>query len=507
MAAVARVLAAEEKRFDSDAEKIGFRISTFVCDKVLREDGSSEVKYTIEGLSCFKGKISGIHFHFESPAGKVGVPLLEASAGRRGFTWIPDPEFSDGNLPTMDQIRAGVCRRSGTVNFRKPLHPAQPPLTFSLTVTTLNGDARSVWEFNQLHESEHRVHVDNKLLEGPMEYFARPVWCPIETLKLLLTLPRGLQTATPNAFSVSAASEIPTVEIIADSVVEMFPRTVSAWNSPGDLWSRDEKTVQQESFQLESPSAQTWELTIPRPRIGSCYSIDWKLAEKNADHEIILLEKEAEEFSKKLLKYRNVRCGQDSSGQSFSPEAVKRIRSLFRLLHNDFASHQGQLQSQKEDFEVAFMAYNRSERRLKFIDGTSPDRNREPRRELWEFWFPFGLGLAGACFKKANEALMYFRDRADKTKLGPEYYLDIDGTMKHGSMIAIPVNHPRWPYPEEPIEGYDQSKQLIGVIDISMERGCKWLENVEKSVDGVTKLRAICQRFSNDLCAVLNGLA
>jgi HI0933-like protein len=490
-----------DRKFADAVSRFGVKIANLTYFKEVRDDGSSTVTYSVEGITATGRDLSGVHFYYESIAGKIGPPTLDPSSERQGMEWFPDdpPELPD---TSMDALEDKVRKLSGTVRFKKPLTPYDPPLSFTLRIIILNGDALSKWEFDQLYKPADRVHMDGQKLKGPMEYFARIVWCPVENLKIQLTLPqnRHFKTPTCSVFQLPDASPIAAEEVVHGSTLQMYPPT--KWQPKTVKWGKQETTGTEGSLRVSSSSAQTWELSVQRPQVGSCYSLDWGLSQARNHPELTQLADKAKDLRFALLRYRDARRDK----LTLPAHQKQKVRSLFLKLHSDIAALQKE-SGVNEKFDVAFMTYNDfavgedRKYRLEFVDGTAA--GGEPSPDLWKFWLPFGLGLAGACFKQGDRTYVYLGRYVDEKEIAPEYYLPIPGGKQHSSMVAVPVDHPEW-YESMAKKGFDRSRQCIGVIDISVGSRSRWFDIIRRSkYSEIIKLRPICQNFCDRIAGVL----
>jgi hypothetical protein len=488
---------AREQAFDSTVNHFGVKIAHLAFYKELRGDGSSTVTYAVEGLTTLATPVTGVHFYYESVAGKIGYPVLDANADRLGLKWDPDDkepgETYDVTHKPMEELRKKVRKLSGTVRFKEALKANDPAMRFTLKFIILNGDALTAWEFDQLYELHERVHVNRQSLRSPTEYFARFVWCPVESLRLQLRLPNeSLGKPTSSVFAVPPGSQINVDEVVRQSTVQLYPPAGSGWTPEKGEWERLKDAGVAGDVRFNPDASQTWELTVDKPLVGSCYSLDWKLPDSQADAETMLMADQAQLFRAKLLSYHKSRL---LGPKSKKKDEIGPIRELFTGLHGELAALQKQA-SFNEEFDIALMTYDDAYRKLRFVDGTHD--GGEPSPDLDDFWLPFGLGLAGASFK-AGDPYFYFRDQAT----APEYYLTIPGNKAHRGMVAIPAVHPKW-YGPAAGNTIEPARMCIGVIDISFEEDPKWLKSLGLATTGaVVQLRDTCQNFCNRLCEYL----
>jgi hypothetical protein len=145
------------------------------------------------------------------------------------------------------------------------------------------------------------------------------------------------------------------------------------------------------------------------------------------------------------------------------------------------------------------MVYDDLERRLQVVEG-SIDGDNLPPAVFKDFWLPFGLGLAGACFKESERAFFYVHP----TKPGPdpEYYLPLRENYQHEVLLAVPIYHPGFAdYLATKTlgsKGPERSRQCIGVFDIgsrSANEKLRELRDHPKTVDEL--VQPLCQTFCN----------
>src|ERR1700685_4445417 len=125
-----------------------------------------------------------------------------------------------------------------------------------------------------MYSESDRVHMDGSTLPSAVEYLARAVWFPIENLRIRITLPdRSPGPPLPSLFALPEANLIPRNEIIRDGILGLYPSNNSKWRLDSSEWKRQPSKPLIDSGRLTNPSAQTWDLTIHRPAVGSCYSL------------------------------------------------------------------------------------------------------------------------------------------------------------------------------------------------------------------------------------------
>lgn len=483
--------------FVSLAECLGVRARVLNVSKEIRSDGSSSLTYRIEGLVVTKAELElqGLRFHFLSSAGHVEQPELDVeqpeldeSANRLGITW-EEEDSPNGPPRELGQVREKVRQLHGILRFPNRLKKGDQPVNFGLTVKLLNGDALSKWQFDHLYDEEDRTHVNGEPLGqlAPIEYFARVVWFPVDSLQIRLTLPDGLATApSVSVFRSPLSDNIPIDEVVRTSILESFPPKTSRW-SPTDAQNRWIRSTDDQlpPHSLIEISPRTWKLSVHKPPIGSCFSLDWLLPVYDGDAEFQRLETEAESIRREFLRQGDDR----RDGKDGDP----RIRFEFARLYEQIRSL---LKPKKnEGFEVSLMVYDQAKRRLVVSEGLIDGVDFS--HEMLTFWLPFGLGLAGACFKEGERAFLY--KRPDGPSAAHEYYLPLPNNDSHQILLAVPIDHPQFgvymaktPSAKLP----ERARQCIGVVDIgSRSKNSRMWKLLTAKKGVVETLRNVCQEF------------
>ena len=118
-----------------------------------------------------------------------------------------------------------------------------------------------------------------------------------------------------------------------------------------------------------------------------------------------------------------------------------------------------------------------------------------------EFWLPFGLGLGGACFRKAD-AQVYKRPLDGRNREKKTNYLVLPGSPIHECLLTFPIDHPELSDKDAPDLGRFRSRQLIGVVTIgttyiasSLCALCEMPKDGEMNLRGesLNNLRIKCQ--------------
>ena len=506
----------QDANFAESVRRFGVVADSIGVFRQVRSDGSSHVTYTVEGLSVLKGELSGISFRYKSGAGKVDRVRIEAPRSL-GLKWVDERDKSPAPPKTKkrnsepdgfmsDQIaqqRDAVRRLSGTVRFRTPLKPSDAPLSFRLSFRLLNGDALSKWEFLQMYGPEQQKHMDGKRLKRPTEYLARMVWFPVRALTIRISLPTCIREALPSVFLYPRHWKISRTDVVKNRVL--------LYSHP-DKWKMSPKAVAKPLLppldlgMFKKFSSHGWVLSVPKPLVGSCYSIEWPLPETREDSFTLKLENDANRFRRILLRYRD--AGGDESQIRWRER--KAVRYSFQKFYDSLL---GQDDPGHDRFEVTFMTYDTDRRRLLVVDGVR--NGRELNAKSRDFWLPFGLGMAGSCFKSGRRIFVmnltkkendreeergWPLNERDTMESDPGFYLKIPHRSPHKFLLQIPVDYPR--FVSSRFRDYESARQCIGVVSISSLKGTTWLSRLT-AVDDLRRLQSWCQGFCNDLYRIL----
>lgn len=471
-------------------ERLGFRTRVLSVSKEIRTDGSASLRFRIDGLAVTRGgsELRGLRRHMLSSTGRLGNAQMDEPAERLGVRLVT--ESSLGHFGNLEEIRDQLRRLDILLHFPHPLKANDAPLSFGFSAEQLNGDALSVWQFENLYEPQDRRHFDERPDDRPLEYFAWVSWLPTEQLELTLTLPSEINvTPKVTQFMCPEPQEIDRTEIVRDGIIESFPGKASRWYpwSPGRTWTRlgPEEHI---PCSFAEVSQHSWRLSVRNPPIGSCFSLDWQLPSYEADPEFQKIEKEVKAARERFLKHGAERRNHGEGDAS--------IRRVFGELSQALKVR---LKPQvNELFEVSMLVYDENARRLLIVE--SEIGEKDPSDEGWHFWLPFGLGLGGACFKEGERAFIYER-RTDSSK-ALDFYLPLSKNESHSFLIAIPSDHPNFAdYLAHRNLGHvmpERARQCIAVFNIgSRSDDTKIGEVVGRNPNTVDDLGTICQKYCN----------
>jgi hypothetical protein len=479
-----------DRAFVNSVREIGIRIRRLSITKQLDNTGSSTLNYQLEKLSVLSGSLSKIRIVFASVTGIVDELKLDAEAERLGIVWVADAK--NPAVGTLEERIKCMGRFSGYIEFHAPL-PAGSSVTFGFSFRIFNGDALSKWEFYQMYGPKDRHHMNGEDLGNEIEYLARIIWFPVETLKLKLILPTRVWTPPfLSMFRYNGTDPIPKdVVLDEEKVLHISPAFDSEFHpdpKEGDgRWSRvdDPLYVEAGMTTLVNTASQTWELTVSKPPIGSCYSLDWIL--DNPSPELDPFVEEAVRLRARLLWHREQRL----DGRPGLPTIRNCFRELRKEICEIFSPTTG------DAFEVSIMTYDESKRVLVPIEGMVGED--EFSKALWNTAIPFGLGLAGSAFKESE---IIFRV-PEPPVLFP-FYLVLPDQPIHQYLISASLDHPKLDRPDlqiadsEPV--LDRSRQCLGVLNIGSFSSKSQLRMVPSLGERVA---GACQKYCGCLYDVL----
>jgi hypothetical protein len=319
------------------------------------------------------------------------------------------------------------------------------------------------------------------------------VWFPVEVLKIRLTLPTRITTPPKlSLFTAPDPSAIRVEDVMRDGILQSRPPSDSAMNWEHVKWARDSKSTANQL--LTRDALQAWELSVPKPALGSCWSLDWDLPVKEPTGPLRDLATSARQLRRKLMEHS------------------RRVRKKNTSIHRVFERFEQEIRAKYstemgEEFEVAAMTYDDARQRLYFFEGAV---NGQPLSGSGDFSLPFGIGLSGACFKEPDRAFFY--DRPDHPGDQPEIYLPIAEGRQHAVLLALPLYHPRLAkLPAKQLQrmlgtsGVEMSRFCIGVMNIGSDSKASKLRvfTKPKNYPKLLALRTKCQAFANEICALL----
>jgi phosphoserine phosphatase len=443
----------KRKAFDQAVALYGVYAERLAVLKIGKPDGSFVLRYEIENLSTVEREVTGLCWRITSSSGLVVAPILDDAVTDSGISWRTEP---DRPPSVFEDVLKNVGRLCGRFVFEPPLRP-KAPRSFAWTVQVLNGDAMTAWEFENLYSKEQRVHVNKKPLVGkPSEFFAQLIWFPVGELLMGLRLPPS-QSSRPQLryFEVGKARSqgVPVEQVIQNGELRMYPSDKDAWGQTAS-WERvsEAESLEKDALGLKAEDG----LAISHATLGSYYSLDWVLPDPALPPDIDRLRVEAEVIREGLLTHRQARFPGPAT-----PESDK-IRRLFETAHQQARDL---LQATEPSFATTLMTWDREKRRMTVVECCR--NNGRVEDNDWNFWLPFGLGLAGMCFRTATGAFRYQRDLDKRDPERPENYLPVPGVEPHAFVLSFPIDHPEMTEEMGSQRNAQRCRQLVGVFTLS----------------------------------------
>jgi hypothetical protein len=246
-----------------------------------------------------------------------------------------------------------------------------------------------------------------------------------------------------------------------------------------------------DSNYLTNISSQTWQLWVPKPLMGSRYSLKWTLPEKMPGAGVSAMINEASEFRERVLQHGGA-CRVGQNGDDF-------IRIKFLKLAESLKKRYGLVPAAGESFEVSLMTYDEKQRRL-LTCGFLLSGENLMEKDSGRIWLPYGFGLAGTAFKECDKIHLYKRT-ANPDIHRPSPYIPVEGSLSHEVLLSIPFEHPAvWQLPleDELFQTLDRPRTCLGVLNLGSNSPNSPLKRDMSVMEGL-RLRARLQAFAAKL--------
>jgi CHAT domain len=442
----------------------GVSMGSFTLTKLNQErDGFSTLLYEVKGLKVTgTSPLAGIVFRLDTAAGQIYGPVFDKKTSKRLY-WRP--ALSE-KPKTFQEVIDRARSINGVLQFRERLEAGKGPYHFSWSVKVYNMDAFTRWEFENLYpHSAAREHVDGSPLEPPAEYIARLVWLPQERLTLRVQLPPGSPELRFRCFE-WIGEQIRPENIVNKELLLSAPSQGLTVHGEGRLWEERSEAAELESELLFLETDGFSIIDIPHPTLGTYYSLDWQVVEEELRGETDRLAAEATSIRSRLLEHRGARLALRQS--HYSAEIDRLAKELHVLLRRYFPKLEGEL------LQSTLFSLDRDTSQVVACESFTGEGEPTDVSQLL-FSLPFGMGLAGACFRSGTGFLTYNRSLYPKDDQ-PEIYLPSPGAPPHAYLLAIPIDHYDFNTSTPPME---RSRQLVGVVTVS-------------SNDQASRLRRFC---------------
>ena len=379
------------------------------------------------------------------------------------------------------------------IKFPRALTENRPPARFAVTFRVLNADALSSYEYGQMYTEKNLVHFDRRTLQEDIEYFSKAVWFPVEHLRIRVTRADS-GGAAPVASGFQADKEVRDNDIVTQEaqgrILHFYPPPGSLLHPDRSSWTEIPRQQLEKSAQLHCSAQQTWDLTVYKPALGSAYSIDWRVRESRSDSESQALDASANKMRRKLLEY-STRRRRDTCTEATTNKAHAILAAFYADLHRQHVSG-----GSAERFGLMLRTYDKSQRRIVLVDGVMD--HQDPDSKEWEFKLPFGLGLAGACFRDGAKPYVYLRPSSEEASSGPAYYLSVPGREEHGVLLAIPLKTPG--ALQQMPAGYEPSRSCAAVLDIGSNHANASLIRLVQHREALRECVDQCQDVFRKFC-------
>jgi HAD superfamily phosphoserine phosphatase-like hydrolase len=482
-----------KKAFQQAVKRFGISADAFSIVKIIDPDGSSVTRYEIVNLRCQRGEISTLCWRSRSSSGLVTAPDLESGATNLGIDWVTEP---DSAPETFEDLLKNLGTMRGEFTFDPPIKVGKSR-SFAWTVKILNGDALNAWEFESLYALDKRTHVSKKPLgRKPVEFCAQLVWFPVQKLSIGLRLPPS-QKSQPElkyfALKDSRPQSLPSDQVFRDGKVRSYPEEGSAWERDNAKWERNIDAASTEGIVVATAGPP--ETVVEYPTVGSYYSMDWTLPDHPLASGIDRLRSETEEIRNRLLVHKEK--------QQVPPEGTvaNRLSGLFLEVHEIARKI---TKAKDPSFTTALMIWNRQERRMVTVS-VCRNKDKVTHKDL-EFWLPFGLGIAGACFRTGPDFVRYARDLDHGDPERPENYLPLPKSQHHAYLLSIAIDHPEWTDELRDRPNAQRCRQLVGVLSLGSTLSASQLGRYCGATPDTEEMRALRDACQTKMNAISNLL-
>jgi hypothetical protein len=299
-------------------------------------------------------------------------------------------------------------------------------------------------------------------------------------------------------FKCADTVSVPVDEVIYQGVLQSGPRSGSTWFSQNVKWQRDRTAEKFEHSALKKIKRGVYEFCTTQPSLGWCYSLDWILPKYPPNDQLEFLVSQSEEIRAALLDHSAKRKqGADKDGRTQA--ILKRFATFDREMREEYGSANG-----NETFTLSLMTYDKATRRLVMVEGlkNGADINLQSR----DFGLPFGIGLAGACFRNSDRVMLFVRpDRPNEQE--PGEYIPFSTSDPYQVLFAVPLDHPN--LQEKPGQDSipERCRQLIGVITIGSTYRSGELAKLairdDYNFSRVKNLRNQCQKLADNIVEII----
>jgi hypothetical protein len=400
----------------------------------ITEAGESFItyKYRLTGLRVTEGSVAGIWLHFNSTGGDIGDLVLGEYEGVGSVSWERRVSQPSDNIEhqLVNLERHYKRTRCGIIWFDAPLTVRSEPVNISWKVYGSDSDALTAWESEQLYGKNHIRRQDSNEAREPVEFLGRVVWFPINTLVIRVSTP-SLECGDPYEKTYRWYGISPENESDHEPrILHMNPKTdnVGSWVSVIPSGNAELKLDGEWSIDSNSNPINVWELRISQPRIGHCYTLEWRLPSISIPDRVASMEESVKKLRTQLWTVRE-------RLKSAPNEDISRIQSQFGEFSKEISSC---FSTREQDFDLSLASYRTTDGQWGEIFFAGSVSKGVFSDELIDTRFPFGAGVAGRCFRGGKKAVFYSKAYEAEFPAKPQCYLKLSEPA-HEEMIAVPI--------------------------------------------------------------------
>jgi hypothetical protein len=316
-------------------------------------------------------------------------------------------------------------------------------------------------------EKKHTDAIGRSMMES--EYFVRSLFFPVDKLRISLSLPKVLGPPKLQVFEAQSNIKNPIAGVL--------------YLDPPDNEPVNWIKVADPSNQIVSDVSNSWELVVHRPPPGRAYALEWDLPRPEPASELAL--------SASHMRRRFVEHAQALSDGEPGDEAIGRaFRSIVTKLTKWFPS------DRKKHIDVTLMTYNDQTRCLFGVEAIDVGKRRRPGPP--QFLIPYGLGIAGACFKESSALRLFIRP--EKHDSSPGLYWP-SSNHNYEVLLAAPVMVLGIEDLKLPslAHSWELSRYCVAVINIgSNDRNIKLPQLIDSRAQ--LRIKKMCDEFAKE-CA------
>jgi hypothetical protein len=409
----------------------GVVADTLEIDKISEAgEAFNTYQYRLTGLRVTEGSVAGIWLHFNTTGGDIGDVVLGEYKGVGSVSWERRVSQPSDNIEhqLVNLERHYKRTRCGIIWFDAPLTITSEPVNISWKVYGSDSDALTAWESEQLYGKNHIQRPDSNEAREPVEFLARVVWFPINTLVIRVSMP-SLGCGDPYEKTYCWYGVSPENESDHEPrILYMNPKTdnVGRWVSVTPSGNAEVELDAEGS--IDSNRINVWKLRISQPRIGYCYTLEWRVPSISIPDRVASTEESVKKLRAQLWTVRE-------RLKSARNEDISRIQTEFGEFSREISSC---FSTSEQHFDLSLASYRTTDSQwgeIFFVGSVSKGVFSDG---LIDTRFPFGAGVAGRCFRGGKEAVFYSKAHEAEFPAKPQCYLKLSEPA-HEEMIAVPI--------------------------------------------------------------------